>query len=97
MISLTEIRFNEILAKVAQWGADQEREACCEWLNYNYPSVSTRHLRDARRPKALSLKERALDDLKAMTTVPPGMSPLAPETVERIERIRLALEELPDD
>lgn len=53
-------------------------------------------LRAARRPKPPSMKEQALSDLDVMTTVPPGMSPLAPETVERIERIRRALEALPE-
>jgi hypothetical protein len=86
------------LAKLAaQWGADQELEACCEWLDREGWSGESRQLRAARRPKPPSLKEQALDDLKTMTTVPPGMSPLAPETVERIERIRCALEALPND
>ena len=84
-----------IAARAAQWGADQELEACIAFVRRG-PWCSEK-LRAARRPKPLSLKERALDDLKTMTTLPPGMSPLAPETVERIERIRRALEALPDD
>jgi hypothetical protein len=42
----------------AQWGADQELEACCEWL----PDVGEMRamLRAARRPKPPSLKEQAL-------------------------------------
>jgi hypothetical protein len=42
-------------------GADQELEACCEWLarNYDYPQVN-HPLRTARRPKPPSLKEQAL-------------------------------------
>ena len=50
--------------KAAQWGADQELEACCEWLgrNYNYPQVN-HPLRTARRPKPPSLKEQALHEL----------------------------------
>ena len=45
----------------AQWGADQELEACCEWLerNYNYPRAD-HPLRNARRPKPPTLKEQAL-------------------------------------
>ena len=51
-----------VFSLAAQWGADQELEACCEWLerNYNYPQVN-HPLRAARRPKPPSLKEQALD------------------------------------
>ena len=42
--------------QAARWGADQELEACCELV----PGL-TNYLRDARRPKELSLKERALE------------------------------------
>ena len=50
-----------VFTMAAQWGADQELEACCEWLegNYNYPQV-THPLRTARRPEPPSLKEQAL-------------------------------------
>jgi hypothetical protein len=53
-----------ILAQAAQWGADQELESCCEWLerNYNYPRAD-HPLRLARRPKPPSLKEQALAEL----------------------------------
>jgi len=47
----------------AQWGADQELEACCEWFADDVVSevVSVvAELRAARRPKPLSLRERAL-------------------------------------
>jgi hypothetical protein len=43
-------------------GADQELEACCEWLSVPCPSYG-RELRNARRPKPPSLKEQALDEL----------------------------------
>ena len=42
----------------AQWGADQELEACCELV----PGL-TNYLRAARRPKPPSLKEQALHEL----------------------------------
>jgi len=56
-------------AIAAQWGwnqrepeiqaaADAELDACCEWLDYNCPSVGAHHLRADRRPKPPSLKER---------------------------------------
>jgi hypothetical protein len=51
-----------IANRAAQWGADQELEACCEWLedwvgndSYAIP------MRAARRPKPPSLKEQALE------------------------------------
>ena len=49
-------------------GADQELEACVEWLDHNSPSIGGFHLRIDRRPKPLSLKEQALNDLDDMPT-----------------------------
>jgi hypothetical protein len=45
-----------IATQSAQWGADQELEACCEWL----PPWRGNDLRKHRRPKPPSLKEQAL-------------------------------------
>ena len=68
--SITE----QVADRAAQWGAyqrgkvneaklqqarDQELEACCEWLDYNCPSVGSHHLRNDRRPKPLSAVEQA--------------------------------------
>jgi hypothetical protein len=62
-----------IATQAARWGADQELEACCEWLEtgpYGFsieataPSM-TKRLRAARRPKPPSLKEQALALLDA--------------------------------
>jgi hypothetical protein len=54
--------WNTVAFLIAQWGADQELEACCEWLSVPCPSYG-RELRAARRPKPPSLKEQALDEL----------------------------------
>ena len=58
-----------VATKAAQWGADQELEACVEWLD-NQSLVYHRDLehtfRAARRPKPPSLKEQALRDLDAL-------------------------------
>ena len=44
-----------ILLEAAQWGADQELEACCEWLEQKgFAFVD--EIRAARRPKPPSLK-----------------------------------------
>jgi hypothetical protein len=58
----------EIFVIVAQWGADQELVACCEWMA-NVPDFYTGSeidLRAARRPKPLSLKQQALEELENM-------------------------------
>ena len=60
----TSPRWYQIVAtKAAQWGADQELEACCEVLARELicdgKHVAT-DLRTVRRPKPPSLKERAL-------------------------------------
>jgi hypothetical protein len=44
---------------IFQAGANQELEACCEWLSVPCPSYG-RELRNARRPKPPSLKQQAL-------------------------------------
>lgn len=54
-----------ITTKAAQWGADQELEACCESLaSCASLACLALALRTARRPKPPSLKEQALDVLK---------------------------------
>ena len=59
----------KIATKAAQWGADQELEACCEWVRGWYGSGCGElisELRAARRPKPPSLKEVALEDLRSI-------------------------------
>ena len=88
--------FDFIVTEVAQWGADQELEACVEWVSQwrcmvggNRPEVG---LRAARRPKPPSLKEQALAALKRYE---------AEEWCEEMtfdsSIIRRALEALPND
>jgi hypothetical protein len=78
--------FEAITATVFQAGADQELEACCEWLSVPCPSYG-RELRNARRPKPSSLKEQALETLKY---------PKAFWSEAEVDTIRLALEQLND-
>jgi len=47
----------DIATQAARWGADQELEACCEWLP-KLPPWSADDLRRHRRPKPPSLKDR---------------------------------------
>ena len=54
-----------IATQAARWGADQELEACCEWLKKNTDChITIEFLRDARRPKPPSLKNQALQALE---------------------------------
>ena len=89
--------------KAAEWGANQELEACCEWLRheYGYGEELASKLRAARRPKPQSLKEQALealDDVSKMSeTLYSSYDP--PEEIysDQVDIIRRALEALPDD
>ena len=53
-------RMEAMCEVAAQWGADQELEACCKWLP-KLPPWSADDLRRHRRPKPPSLKEQALE------------------------------------
>ena len=62
-----------IATKSAQWGANQELEACCEWFQEFYETESwvkrdLKEFRTARRPKPPSLKEQALEQLRCIQT-----------------------------
>ena len=86
-----EFKEFKFAAFAAQWGADQELEACCEWFQSNgYHEFLPDKLRDARRPKPPSLKEQALQELKT-----------ACKTYDlrlvNLDTIRRALEQLPDN
>jgi hypothetical protein len=55
--------WNTLAFLIAQWGADQELEACCEWADETGWQGAGDGLRATRRPKPQSLKEQALDEL----------------------------------
>jgi len=85
-----------IVHHAAQWGADQELEACCEWLVNALsedPQEVSQELRAARRPKPPSLKEQALTALYAIAT---GAND-AREQHQDFDTIRQALEQLDDE
>jgi hypothetical protein len=77
-----------IATRAAQWGADQELEACCEWVKGRDWTWTPADLRAARRPKPPSLKQQALETLKY---------PKDLWSEAEVETIRRALEALPDD
>jgi hypothetical protein len=78
----------DLATRAAQWGADQELKACCDWLSVPCPSYG-RELRNARRPKTPSLKELALAALNEIEDRHAG------PTIQE-ELIRRALEQLDD-
>jgi hypothetical protein len=86
-----------VLIAAAQWGADHELEACCAWLELNYPHVYTTRLRRCRRPEPPTLKEQALKELKDWTDEKhgPGGEVHLCEGLS-VATIRRALESLPD-
>jgi hypothetical protein len=84
--------YDYLIDRAAQWSADQELEACCAELDKVNGGYWSAQLRAARRPKPLSLKERALEELEQLRgdANSMGMGFDAPA-------IRRALEALPDD
>jgi hypothetical protein len=50
----------DVFASIAQWGSDQELEACVTFVKFHEGESLARDLRKTRRPKPLSLKEQAL-------------------------------------
>ena len=80
-----------VATKAAQWGADQELDACCEWTQ-SYAECGDA-LRLARRPKPPSLRKQAYDALDTYIYGEPD-----PKDKERTyNAIRRALEALPND
>jgi len=80
----------DLATRAAQWGADVELEACCEWMrSQNLDSFNDRiaSFRTARRPKPPSLKKQALAELAEWERI----CDIAPDSP-----IRLALEQLDD-
>jgi hypothetical protein len=80
----------EQIEKAYQAGADQELEACCEWLQDPDLNIDTYKLRAARGRKPPSLKERALHELADVY----NRDEIDDSAYDAIRR---ALEALPDD
>jgi hypothetical protein len=87
-----------IAEQAARWGADQQLAEDAKWLDHH--AMNEAHLKtipvgdllkQAMRPKPLSLKEQALEEL--------GQISIGPElgiTYSALETIRRALEQLDD-
>ena len=82
-----------IAGQAALWSADQELEACVEWIAGQDWTWTSSQLRTARRPKPPSLRKQAYDALDTYIYGEPD-----PKDKERTyNTIRRALEALPDD
>jgi hypothetical protein len=82
----------EILAIAWRHGADQELEACCEWIADWYGNGCDEvigNLRSDRRPKPPSLKEQALKELQMAYDT-------SDISMVHLDTIRRALEQLND-
>jgi hypothetical protein len=80
-----------IAERAAQWGADQELEACCEWLKLEGHEYEHEALLASRRHKPPSLKEQAQAELDRLITLISTEGAIA-----MAEPIRRALEQLDD-
>jgi hypothetical protein len=92
VITITTNRLKNVARQAFQAGADQELEACCEWLVsegwFKYEHEAVEDLRAARRPKPPSLKEQALEALDEEQ---------AELSIQNYKLIRAVLESLPDN
>jgi len=87
MVTVTTTKLQDIATRAAQWGADAELEACCEWLKLEGHEYEHEALLAARRPKPPSLKDQALALLDDITSIDGA----------HYNTIRRALEQLPDN
>ena len=87
-----ECRYEYIANCAAQWGADQELEACCKCLTLLGCSGTAAEVRADRRPKPPSLRKQAYDALDTYIYGEPD--PKDKET--SYNTIRRALESLND-
>ena len=90
---LTPTNLDYLATQAAQWGADQELEACKQYMHdqdwFMSPTLRMTELHNARRPKSPSLKEQALKELRQL--------PIDPELgvcASALDTIRRALEAL---
>jgi hypothetical protein len=91
VITITTNRLKNVARQAFQAGADQELEACCEYLVRcaQWEPEDVEELRAARRPKPPSLKEQALALVEQHED---GWRP-SPKDWDTIRR---ALEQLPE-
>jgi hypothetical protein len=88
---------NELLIEAAQYGADQELQACIEWMTrmgyWGDDGKAIPALYAARRPKPLSLKEQAMRVLLECGYTLDGRMELEPEDIHIIQRALESIDE----
>ena len=89
--TLSETRLTQIATRAAQWGADQELESCCSWVDWKCSGSTARLLREDRRPKPQSFKRVALLQLDTLN----ADLGLEGKGID-LSQIRRALEQLDD-
>jgi len=82
-----------IVTQAAQWGADQELDACVKWSIDNQHPRWAKAVQAARRPKPPSLKEQAM---QAWCRFQASDHTTADEMMSDFTTIRRALEQLND-
>ena len=91
-LTVSIVEASAIASLASRLGADQELEACCEWVVHTRAyGMNPGALRTARRPKPPSLKEQAL-----MALEDGDLGPGASLTPVEVCTIRRALEQLDD-
>ena len=86
---------DHVVIQAAQWGADQELEACIAWFDRHIPGYElvADRLRTARRPNPPGLKEQALQALERFSV---HAHAYADEMMKDFDLISRALEQLDD-
>ena len=87
----TQGNVSDVVCFAAQWGADQELEACRRWVRANISIPEGEELHTARRPEPLSLKEQALGALGRFNS---NAHTRADEMTKDFDLLRRALEKL---
>jgi hypothetical protein len=82
---------SRIATRAAQWGADQELKACCEWMADETPTNYINALRAARRSKPQSLKKQSIALIDRIQAAKEAWD------ISELGLIRRALEQLPDN
>ena len=87
--------YDVVLIQAYQAGADQELEACCNWVDANFGQEFAQNLRLLHRPKPPSLKQQAL---QALANADGADHPVVATvlTADQHALIRKALEQLND-
>ena len=92
-ITITTNRLQNVATQAARWGADQELEACVNYIDNNMSGNKAREFRAIRRPKPPSLKQQALEALGRFST---NAHTTAHQMQNDFDLFRRALEALDD-